>query len=108
MAKEKTALEEIQKLQEQIEKKKQEALDELEGDLREARATVRDIEKQIADLKGRSPRKAGEREKKDAPCSICGFKTNPVHDARSHRSQGKKKEAFTAAELREKGMEKVA
>jgi hypothetical protein len=43
---------------------------------------------------------------KDGPCPVCEFRTSPPHDARSHRSQ-KKKKAFTAAELTEKGLTKV-
>ena len=43
---------------------------------------------------------------RDAPCSVCGFKTSPPHDARAHRGQTKKK-VFTAAELSDKGFSKV-
>jgi len=42
----------------------------------------------------------------ERPCPICGFKTNPPHDARAHRSQDPKK-AFTAEELDAKGMRKA-
>ena len=50
----------------------------------------------------------GTRQIKDAPCSICGFKTAPPHDARRHRfSQGKKKRPFTAKELSDLGLKKV-
>lgn len=43
----------------------------------------------------------------ERPCPICGFKTNPPHDARAHRAQGDKKRAFTADELSAKGMKKA-
>ncbi len=43
---------------------------------------------------------------RDAPCSICGFKTSPPHDARAHRGQTKKK-PFSAAELTDKEFTKV-
>jgi hypothetical protein len=43
---------------------------------------------------------------KDLPCPICKFLTSPPHDGRAHRYQ-KKKAAFSAAELREKGFVKV-
>lgn len=59
--------------------------------------------------RGRGPRGAsrkGTRQVKDAPCPVCGFKTNPPHDARAHRGQMDKK-PFTAAELKAKGLEKV-
>jgi hypothetical protein len=57
--------------------------------------------------KATGKRKTGEREKKDAPCTVCGFKTEPLHDARKHRSQGKSKKAFNAEELKELGLKKV-
>lgn len=62
--------------------------------------------------RGRSGRGAGvsrkgTRQVKDAPCPVCGFKTNPPHDARAHRGQQEKK-PFTAAELKAKGLEKVS
>lgn len=41
------------------------------------------------------------------PCPICAFVTDPPHDARAHRSQGKNKKPFTAAELSEKGLSRV-
>ena len=47
------------------------------------------------------------REKKDAPCPICNFKTNPPHDGRRHRSQGNKKQAFTNQELAVLGYSKA-
>lgn len=97
----------------------------VEGAKREALALV---EKAVADLnslgfhyslieEGESePRKAltrpkpergeAKRQTKDAPCSICHFKTAPPHDARSHRGQ-KEKRPFTVEELMEKGLSKV-
>jgi hypothetical protein len=50
--------------------------------------------------------KIGARQVKDAACPICEFRTDPPHDGRTHRSQ-KKKKAFTAQELEEKGLTKV-
>lgn len=43
----------------------------------------------------------------DRPCPICGFTTNPPHDARAHRNQGVNKQAFTAEELSTKVMQRV-
>jgi hypothetical protein len=60
----------------------------------------------------RAPRKAvskaqaTKRQKKDVPCPICNFKTNPPHDGRMHRSQ-KTKKAFSVEELMERGLTKV-
>lgn len=41
-------------------------------------------------------------------CPICGFLTNPPHDARAHRSQGSDKRAFSADELSVRGLRKVS
>ena len=41
---------------------------------------------------------------KDGPCPVCKFKTTPPHDARKHRSQGKKKKPFTPQQLAEFGL----
>lgn len=41
----------------------------------------------------------------DKICPLCDFITDPPHDARMHRSQ-QKKQAFSAAELTEKGLKK--
>jgi transposase len=49
------------------------------------------------------------RRMKNAPCVICKFQTSPPHDARKHRfSQGKKKHPFTAKELADLGLKKIA
>ena len=48
----------------------------------------------------------GVRTIKDADCPICGFKTDPRHDGRAHRSQ-KGRKPFTAGELQAKGLQKV-
>ena len=53
-----------------------------------------------------SGERKGTRQVKDAPCPVCGFKTNPPHDGRAHRAQ-KPKKPFTAAELSERGYEKA-
>jgi hypothetical protein len=50
---------------------------------------------------------AGKGAIQDAPCPICGFKTEPPHDARKHRGQGKRKRAFTGKQLQELGLKKV-
>jgi hypothetical protein len=47
------------------------------------------------------------RQRRDIPCPICEFKTEPLHDGRAHRSQAIKK-AFTEEELMERGLTKVA
>jgi hypothetical protein len=58
---------------------------------------------------GEGKGRKGERKiQAEKPCSICGFQTNPRHDARKHRSQGKRKRAFTSKELSDFGLRKVA
>jgi hypothetical protein len=58
----------------------------------------------------RASRKAAsqvlKRQKKDVPCPICNFKTDPPHDGRMHRSQ-KSKKPFTVEELMAKRLTKV-
>lgn len=39
----------------------------------------------------------------DRPCPVCKIVTDPPHDARAHRGQGKTKKPFNAAELKELG-----
>lgn len=51
--------------------------------------------------------RAGTRPAKKGPCPICKFETDPSHDGRQHRSQGKRKRAFTAEDLKELGLAKV-
>jgi hypothetical protein len=43
----------------------------------------------------------------EKPCAICGFRTKPPHDARWHRGQ-QTKQPFSAKDLRDRGMERVA
>jgi hypothetical protein len=52
-------------------------------------------------------RKAVGRIPSDNPCRICGFRTNPPHDARRHRFSKAKKRPFNAKELTDLGMRKV-
>jgi hypothetical protein len=62
-------------------------------------------------IPGRIPNSAktvtqSRRQQRDVSCPVCGFKTNPLHDGRAHRSQEPKK-PFTTVELEEKGLQKV-
>ena len=49
----------------------------------------------------------GTRMLKDAPCPVCEFKTEPLHDGRRHRMQGDDKRPFTDDELKELGYTRV-
>lgn len=40
----------------------------------------------------------------DRACPVCKFKTEPYHDARTHRAQGRNKKPFSADELRNLGL----
>lgn len=55
---------------------------------------------------GRDGGRKGTRTIKDAPCPVCKFKTYPLHDKRSHRTQ-KTKKPFSQDELDAKGLVKV-
>ena len=50
--------------------------------------------------------RAVRRQKRDVPCPVCHFKTEPPHDGRFHRAQSTKK-PFTDAELNERHLSKV-
>lgn len=42
-----------------------------------------------------------------SPCPVCNFKTEPPHDARTHRRQGDRKRPFTPKQLAELELTKV-
>ena len=100
-----TALEKIQKLQEQIEEAKTAALEELRGQRKEVQSQLAEIDRQISALSGQSAggtkAKGTRKSSSEAVCPICEI---PGHDGRAHRSQGKHKKPFTKEELREKGL----
>jgi len=51
--------------------------------------------------------KSARHKPSDTECGYCGFKTEPSHDKRSHRSQTKKR-PFNEKELAQLGMTRVA
>lgn len=93
-----------------LEGAKQEALDKAESAVAELKSLGFDYRLVEGTVTARLPRKAEtqmlKRQISDEPCKICHFKTNPPHDARSHRAQNPKK-PFTVEELMEKGLSKV-
>jgi hypothetical protein len=112
-----TVLEKLKALDAQraqlLEGAKKEALDNAEkavAELNELGFHYSLVEDSPATSTARAPRKAAtqapKRQRKDAPCPICNFKTTPPHDGRMHRSQ-KNKKAFSVEELMEKGLTKV-
>ena len=116
----KSAIEEIKELKARMEsmteQAKAEALDKVReaiGVLRELGLNNNTILKELG-FRGQAAAKESKESKeskersgpKDEPCPICHFRTDPPHDARSHRGQSKKK-PFTAEELEQKALTKV-
>jgi DNA repair exonuclease SbcCD ATPase subunit len=83
-----SAFEKIQKLQEQIEAAKAEAVEELREKRKEAAAALADIDRQIAALTGEKAAKTAIKRQRDPnkPCKVCG---ELGHDARKHRGDKK-------------------
>lgn len=108
----KTDLDKFLEEEDQRAAKKQELIDQLLADRAEA---VKTFDDQLAKLGYRSsttkePRaaKAGTRQRDpNKPCGVCGFVTNPPHDARAHRSQGKTKKPFGSDDLATLSMTRV-
>ena len=105
-SKESSALEKVRSLREQADKlmteAKAEALEKAQHavtELNELGFNYRLSEAQEETRK----RSAPTRQRRDVPCPICHFKTDPPHDGRLHRSQSTKK-PFTAAELKERNL----
>lgn len=110
-AEKKSVLEQIRGLKEQQEKLLEAAKAEALETAQKAIAELNDLGFSYRLTQGQEGGRntkpaAPKRQQKDAPCPICGFKTDPLHDGRAHRSQ-KVKKAFTPAELAERDMTKV-
>jgi hypothetical protein len=103
------ALEQIKKLDDQKNKLRDQAKHEGLARAREAVEEVNSLgySYSIVERGAGGKGRGGLRQKKDAPCPICKFKTSPSHDGRRHRSQGNKKTAFTNQELAALGYAKV-
>jgi hypothetical protein len=56
---------------------------------------------------GEGSRRGTRQVNPNRPCPVCGFRTEPPHDARAHRTQGSNKRAFTAEELSARGLRKA-
>ncbi len=104
-----TALEQIKKLDDQKNKLRDQAKHEGLSRAMEAIEEVNSLgfSYSISERGSARGTRGGVRQKKDAPCPICKFKTSPAHDGRRHRSQGNKKTAFTNNELAALGYSKV-
>jgi hypothetical protein len=114
----KSVIDEIKELKAQVQSKTEQAKAEALQSAREAIDFLRELgfdnDSILKDLgfRARSAPKApktkddGETGRKDQPCPICIFRTDPPHNGRSHRGQSKKR-PFTLEELEEKGLTKV-
>lgn len=54
-------------------------------------------------IEGATKSDSSGNQRRNRNCPVCGIRTEPPHDARAHRGQGKKKKPFTQAELKQHG-----
>ena len=101
------AIARVKQLQDQIAEASKEAVSEALEQAEEAIATLNALGQRYKIVRvgasGRSTRQTNP----DRDCPVCQFRTDPPHDARRHRGQGKTKKAFTAAQLADLGLGKV-
>lgn len=85
-----SAIEKIQRLQEQMAEVKAQAIEELKEKRKTAAQALADIDQEIASLTGSKAAKSGITRQRDPnkPCPVCGEKG---HDARRHRGESRKK-----------------
>lgn len=110
MAKQPSALERIRDLDQQraaiLEDAKSEALAKANEAIKDLNALGFDY-RLVNGPTAKSKSVKSARAKSDEPCQVCGFKTEPPHDGRRHRSQGEKKKPFSPADLEQMGMLRV-
>ena len=104
-------MDQIKRLRDQINSLQNEARDQL---VAQANEVIQDLNRMGFDyrlvqgsVRGRPAGKATRQSDPNRPCPVCKFRTVPFHDARTHRSQGSSKKAFTADELRELGLKRA-
>lgn len=104
-----TALEKVRSLRDQADKLMVEAKAEALEKAEKAVTELNDLGFSYKLSEGQQEtrkRATSTRQRRDVPCPICHFKTDPPHDGRLHRSQATKK-PFTAAELKERELTKT-
>ena len=102
MARDKAA-DRIRKLKEEITTLQGSAKDELLMEIRSKIAELNELGFSY-ELTSGVRSQAQRKRNPDRPCPVCKIVTDPPHDARAHRGQGRKtKKPFTAAELKELG-----
>jgi hypothetical protein len=107
---EQSAIERIKELDAErakiFDKAKQEAMDKAVQAVAELNALGLSYSLHNGERKQLKSAAANKGSVKVAACPICEFQTDKPHDARSHKSQ-KKKKPFTDAELKTRGLAKV-
>ncbi len=101
------ALSKIKKLQAEMDEYSKEAVAEALEHAEEAIATLSSLGHRYRLVRASGRGKGMRQSNPDRPCPVCQFKTDPPHDARQHRGQGKSKRALTAAQLNEMGLRKA-
>lgn len=101
------ALSKIKKLQAEMEEYSKEAVAEALAQAEDAIATLASLGQRYRLVRASGRGKGMRQTNPDRPCPVCQFKTDPPHDARQHRGQGKSKRAFTASQLTELGLKKA-
>lgn len=99
----------IKQLQEEIASLQADAKDQLLQRIRKDIAELNTLGVSYQLVAGRARGASGGRRFSDPnrPCPVCKFRTEPFHDARTHRSQGRSKKPFTADELRKLGLSRA-
>ena len=103
-----TAVERIKQLDVERERILSEAKNEALSKAQEAVAELKALGISYDLREAATPKRKPKRQAKGGPCPICAFETAPPHDARRHRTQGDDRRPFTADELAELGLTKVA
>lgn len=101
------AIARVKQLQEQMAEASKEAAAEALAQAEEALATLNALGQRYRIVRVGAPGRTTRQTNPDRDCPVCQFRTDPPHDARRHRGQGKSKKAFTAAQLAELGLRKV-
>jgi hypothetical protein len=101
-------LERIRKLDDERERIFSEAKSEALAKAHEAIAELNALGFSYDLLDAAAPKRKPKRHAKGGPCAVCEFETTPPHDRRKHRSQGEHKAPFTADELADLGLARVA
>lgn len=101
------ALSKIKKLQAEMDEYSKEAVADALEQAEDAISTLASLGHRYRLVRAGGRGKGMRQTNPDRPCPVCQFKTDPPHDARQHRGQGKSKRALSAAQLAEMGLKKL-